>query len=275
MLAEATASDDGPPPPPGYCAPPGGPVTSPVKKKPLVHDILDGDVVALYDMTRQLYWTCEEESTGIGGCAIKLKRHGRTLTEGAQFTAHKVRLKSKQPAFALQSNYNGLWIAPNWRGRMHVNTKSKADAPASMQQTWFSATHKTAKNKGTKVRALCLVRVSFALLVCSASRPSPPLVSSPSLDQRRGSLLRSTRRSLPDRYQVKLSLARIWCHYDGQWLFTHDSHIHRDPRLALCGDAKRTEEATYYKIVHISRGVDTRAHAASVAAQEAELVATT
>lgn len=74
---------------------------------------------------------------------------------------------------------------------------------------------------------------------------------------------------------MKLSLARIWCHYDGQWLFTHDSHIHRDPRLALCGDAKRTEEATYYKIVHISRGVDTRAHAASVAAQEAELAGST
>jgi len=43
---------------------------------------------------------------------------------------------------------------------------------------------------------------------------------------------------------VKLSLARFWCHYDGQWVFTHDSHIHRDPRLALCGDHKRTEEAT-------------------------------
>ena len=63
----------------------------------------------------------------------------------------------------------------------------------SHHQTWFSATHKTANNKGKK---------------------------------------------------VKLSLARFWCHYDGQWVFTHDSHIHRDPRLALCGDHKRTEEAT-------------------------------
>ena len=63
--------------------------------------------------------------------------NSRTLTEGAQFTVHKVRLKSKQPAFALKSNYNGLWIAPNWRGRMHVNTKDKEGAPATLQQVRF------------------------------------------------------------------------------------------------------------------------------------------
>tara|TARA_B110000208_G_C11409788_1_gene299243 strand:- start:289 stop:492 length:204 start_codon:yes stop_codon:yes gene_type:complete len=67
MLAAATAPPSGGPPPPAAAA---------VKKKALVHDCLDGDVVAFYDMTRQLYWTCEEESTGIGGCAVKLKRHG-------------------------------------------------------------------------------------------------------------------------------------------------------------------------------------------------------
>ena len=113
----------------------------------------------MMDVGRHMYWCAEDESTGVGGVAVKLKRlTGRTIPENAKFTVHIVPpvlfsassfsfdttpspvastliyvffcslshstgvqdiRKRREKAFALQSNYNGKFVACNWRGRIH------------------------------------------------------------------------------------------------------------------------------------------------------------
>ena len=85
-------------------------------------EVADGDVVAIYQVERGMYWTCEEQTIG-GGYAIKLRPRGRQLSEGNKFsvviapddTDHLGNEKGVR--FALRSHYNNKLVAPNFRGR--------------------------------------------------------------------------------------------------------------------------------------------------------------
>ena len=88
-------------------------------------DVEDGDVVAIYQVEKGMYWTCEEQTIG-GGFAIKLRPRGRQLCEGNKFsvviapddTDHLGNEKGVR--FALRSHYNNKLVAPNFRGRCVV-----------------------------------------------------------------------------------------------------------------------------------------------------------
>jgi hypothetical protein len=203
----------------------------------------DGDVIALYDPARALYWTCEDATLG-GGCAIKLKARGRQLSEGNKFEvivapvseAELARAgagKRPRPSFALRALYNDKLVHPNFRGRFHVDVDLDEERKALVKNAnLFSAVHKTKK--------------------CGADGG----------DVRPGE---------EARYK-KLPVARLWHKGDKQWLFTHDSLVHRDPRLGMCGNAKHLGGASHYKIIWIARGTHVREQEARAAAAEEELL---
>ena len=102
--------------------------------------VADGDIIALYDIRRGLYWEC---CPTIGhDCAVKLRaRHGETLCKGNEFRVVMAPTTARDKAdeaaaatehffstgmearhrFALESLLNDKIIAPNFRRRIHVN----------------------------------------------------------------------------------------------------------------------------------------------------------
>ena len=204
--------------------------------------ISDGDIIALYDNARALYWTCEDQTIG-GGCAIKLKARGRQLSEGNKFEvvlapvpaaemAKVVEGKKPRPRFALKALYNGKLVHPNFRGRFHVDVAhDEAGKALTKNGNLFSAVHKTQ--------------------ACGED----------------GGVVRTGQ---PTRYK-KLPIVRLWHKGDKQWLFTHDSMVHRDPRLGMCGNAKHLGGASHYKVIWIARGAHLREQEARAMAAEEEL----
>ena len=203
-------------------------------------EINDGDVIALYDSRRALYWTCEDNTLG-GGCAIKLKARGRELSEGNKFKVVLAPIPAAEMAavaegmkprarFALKALYNGKLVHPNFRGRFHVDVEHDEEGKAlTKSANLFSAVHDRQ--------------------ACGADGG----------DVRPGEATRSK----------KLATVQLWHKGDEQWLFTHDSEWHRDPRVGMCGSIK-DPCGTHYKVLWIARGTQLREQEArAMVAEEA------
>ena len=102
--------------------------------------VADGDIIALYDIKRGLYWECRP-TIGRDSAVKLLAREGHELHKGHQFrvvmaptlaldkadecaaaTGHFFSTgKEARHRFALESLLNEKIIAPNFRRRIHVN----------------------------------------------------------------------------------------------------------------------------------------------------------
>ena len=63
--------------------------------------LAEGDVVALYDIDRNLFVVVEEER--IGGASVKLRKQGKHLSNGCLFTVRRINRSNR----ALHSSYAG------------------------------------------------------------------------------------------------------------------------------------------------------------------------
>jgi hypothetical protein len=63
--------------------------------------LAEGDVVALYDIDRNLFVVVEEER--IGGASVKLRKQGKHLSNGCLFTVRRINRSNR----ALRSSYAG------------------------------------------------------------------------------------------------------------------------------------------------------------------------
>tara|TARA_B110000208_G_scaffold190815_1_gene255743 strand:+ start:1516 stop:1989 length:474 start_codon:yes stop_codon:yes gene_type:complete len=63
--------------------------------------LAEGDVVALYDIDRNLFVVVEEER--IGGASVKLRKQGKRLSNGCLFTVRRINRSNR----ALRSSYAG------------------------------------------------------------------------------------------------------------------------------------------------------------------------
>ena len=217
------------------------------------------------------YWTCESSTLG-GGHAIKMLARGDELSKANTFTVMMVpqvfgRKKDARQIFCLRSLHNGHLVSPNFRGRFHVNGVC-TDGTLHRQENQFSVVHKTKKikkKKGGPPGGKCSrVLVSYVppydddAWRAELSRILPPPYT-------RNLSTRTTLSSPPSRVTTakpsykKLPVARFWHHQYNQWLYTHDSKVHRTPRIAMCGDAQHIGQATHYKFIWVSRGVTRRA----------------
>jgi|TARA_B110000208_G_scaffold67121_1_gene86894 hypothetical protein len=230
VMFSATSSDSLPPVPPaggggGSSAAAGAPaaasdrvaVAAPAKKKSKSPYICDGDVIALLDRERALYWTSEASSLKIGskvigGDAIKLKasKSGPGTPDANQtfkicFVPDDNPQRPLIDVFGLKCVATGKFCAPNFRGRIHCNTVESTKTPGlrGIQQIWLKATNKSKKIKGES-------------------------------------------RDLP--------YVRLYSCSDQQYLITHDSLVHRDPRIGMCGSKENPAHCTHYKVEWISRG---------------------
>ena len=61
----------------------------------------------------------------------------------------------------------------------------------------------------------------------------------------------------------KLPIVKLWHEGDQQWLFIHDSLVHLDPRLGMCGSARNSAGASYFKVIFVKRGAKIREELAS------------
>jgi hypothetical protein len=103
-----------------------------------------GDVISLVEAKKKLRWAAEQESTGVGGAAIKLKPYeeGVAFEPHMQFKVVRVQYEGEEAAgavFALQSVYNLNFVAPNFRGRLNCAAKATGDRPP--ESTWMVAEH--------------------------------------------------------------------------------------------------------------------------------------